>query len=120
MGWIRVNADLLHERTLQELSAKEFRSGFLAAANGDDNAFAAFVQPCNNRPSPGVWKALRDSTFERDGYTCRYCGASDVPLECDHVKPLARGGSNEPDNLVTACRTCNRAKHDKTPEEWQA
>lgn len=51
---------------------------------------------------------------------CRYCGRSlyNTIYEIDHVIPLSRGGSNLPDNLVVACRPCNRSKQSKTPSEW--
>ena len=63
------------------------------------------------------WAVVRLYIFQRDNFTCRYCGASGVALECDHVIPVSKGGSNEKSNLVTSCRTCNRTKADKTPEE---
>lgn len=66
------------------------------------------------------WSILRTEIFERDNYTCRYCGAYGGRLECDHVMPVSRGGSNDPHNLVTACFTCNRSKRAKTVEEWKA
>jgi hypothetical protein len=31
-------------------------------------------------------------------------------ITIDHVVPLARGGSNDPDNLALACPHCNRRK----------
>ena len=67
------------------------------------------------------WAIVRLSVFQRDEFTCRYCGESGKPLECDHVFPVSRGGSNDTSNLVTACRTCNRTKADKTLEElgWE-
>lgn len=34
-------------------------------------------------------------------------------ISIDHVIPLSKGGSNEMDNLVTACCYCNKKKHDK-------
>lgn len=71
------------------------------------------------RLSAEIWAAVRARIFARDDYTCRYCEARAVELECDHVVPISRGGSNDDDNLVTACRPCNRSKRDKTPEEWQ-
>lgn len=63
--------------------------------------------------------------FERDGFTCRYCGrrAPDVPLQADHVHPKSKGGSDHDENLVTACVECNQAKRDRvlkdlwTPKE---
>lgn len=51
----------------------------------------------------------RFKLLERDGFCCRYCG-SRVGLEIDHVVPLAAGGSDADDNLVTACRNCNNGK----------
>ncbi|WP_160119659.1 HNH endonuclease [Rhodovarius lipocyclicus] len=55
---------------------------------------------------------LRFDIFKRDGFTCQYCGAHPpaAVLECDHITPVALGGENEPDNLITACFTCNRGK----------
>ncbi len=52
---------------------------------------------------------------------CFYCGRDhEVASEghFDHVIPLARGGSDNPDNIVFACRACNWSKHDKTLDEW--
>lgn len=70
------------------------------------------------RPSPEVWKVIRARIFKRDNYTCQYCGRSGVRLECDHVIPVAQGGSSDDGNLATACFDCNRSKRDKTPDEW--
>lgn len=57
-------------------------------------------------------KRARFEVFKRDGFTCQYCGAHPpaVVLECDHVVPVAEGGGNEMDNLVTSCMDCNRGK----------
>ena len=35
-------------------------------------------------------------------------------LQVDHVKPVARGGSNSEDNLCLACELCNQYKWTKT------
>lgn len=64
------------------------------------------------------WAYLRSIVFERDDFTCRYCGARGGKLECDHVIPVARGGVTELHNLVTACRPCNRSKGARSLEEW--
>lgn len=56
--------------------------------------------------------------FQRDGNRCVYCGLS-ADLTLDHVIPKSRGGSHEPENLVTACRPCNSSKGARTPEEWR-
>jgi 5-methylcytosine-specific restriction endonuclease McrA len=65
-----------------------------------------------------MWR-LRNKVFERDNFTCRYCGSDDYPrgwLVVDHVIPAPDGPTVE-ENLVTACRPCNKRKGDRTPEQ---
>ena len=58
----------------------------------------------------GRWARARRETFIRDGYRCRSCGGPGR-LECDHVKPLDKGGDPYAlDNLQTLCRGCHIAK----------
>lgn len=65
-----------------------------------------------------VSKRLRFEIFRRDNHTCRYCGATapDVPLRVDHVTPVALGGSDKPENLVTSCEPCNSGKTSSSPD----
>ena len=58
-------------------------------------------------------RKLRHQVFQRDEYRCRECGASkdETSLEIDHIVPVAKGGTNDIDNLQTLCRECNRMKH---------
>ena len=53
----------------------------------------------------------------RDRFRCHYCGLDGTAsfdnammMTVDFVVPRADGGTKEPSNLVTACRTCNRLK----------
>ena len=57
------------------------------------------------------WKKIRLQVLRRDAYTCMYCG--DVANEVDHVYPKSKGGQDELDNLVAACRSCNNKKRDR-------
>lgn len=74
----------------------------------------------HSRPSATVWASIKRRIFERDDFTCQYCGARGVLLECDHITPIAQGGGHEDKNLTTACMPCNRSKGAKTPEQWKA
>lgn len=58
--------------------------------------------------------------LEGQGYMCFYCKYPLDDYEVDHYYPIAKGGSNAPDNLVVACVSCNRSKGDKLPEEFYA
>jgi hypothetical protein len=60
-------------------------------------------------------KKFRFDVFKRDGFQCQYCGnvPPKVILEVDHIDPVANGGENDLDNLITACFDCNRGKSDR-------
>ena len=64
-------------------------------------------------------KKTRFEVFKRDKFTCQYCGrvAPDVILEVDHIKPVAKGGTDDFLNLITSCRDCNRGKGATTLSE---
>jgi 5-methylcytosine-specific restriction endonuclease McrA len=52
---------------------------------------------------------------------CIYCRVSiKESFEIDHKTPLARGGSNWPENIQLTCRPCNRRKQARTDEEYRA
>jgi len=77
-----------------------------------------------------VSNALRFEVLQRDRHTCQYCGRQppEVELEIDHIMPVARGGTDDFENLLTSCRECNSGKSAKlierftqghTKEEWR-
>ncbi len=59
-----------------------------------------------------VSKTFLFEIFKRDQFVCRYCGnrPPHVILEVDHVVPVSKGGTDEPENLITTCRDCHRGK----------
>ncbi len=60
-------------------------------------------------------RANRTTAYERDGYICRFCQKQLTRLTAtlDHVKPLAEGGDNSLENLVTSCLDCNTKRNKK-------
>ena len=52
--------------------------------------------------------------FERDDFTCVYCGKSSiqdgVKLVLDHIYPRIKGGKSDIINMVTSCHECNNSK----------
>lgn len=79
------------------------------------------VLPCakrsrKRRPLPSK---LRFQILHRDGFRCRYCGATseDDQLHIDHIYPVSAGGDDSECNLVTSCATCNMGKSDQILDE---
>ncbi len=60
-------------------------------------------------------KKIRFEVFKRDSFTCKYCGAKapEAVLAVDHIEPVAKGGTNDVLNLITACQSCNAGKSDR-------
>ena len=56
------------------------------------------------------WEQVRRIVFARDNYRCVECGRSGK-LECDHIKPMRRGGDPwAVENLQALCRRCHVEK----------
>ena len=62
-------------------------------------------------------KLTRFEVFNRDQFTCQYCGTQSRQLTIDHVMPRYRGGPHTWENVVSACVSCNRHKAGRTPQE---
>lgn len=57
--------------------------------------------------------------FSSMGNACYYCGSSGR-MSVDHMTPLSRGGRDDIQNIVPACRSCNSRKNIKTAQEYFA
>ncbi len=66
-------------------------------------------------PRRRIAAVSRRAVFARDDYRCQYCGSRADSI--DHIVPRSRGGRDVWDNLAAACRPCNSAKRDRTPDE---
>jgi 5-methylcytosine-specific restriction endonuclease McrA len=71
----------------------------------------------DRREARNISPKQRWEIFERDKYTCKYCGRKppEVALTVDHFVPVDADGTKEPDNLVTACQDCNAGKSNRRP-----
>ena len=61
----------------------------------------------------------RRNLYQRDDYTCQYCGRRSPAdrLSIDHVLPRSKGGRTTWDNCVLACVRCNARKADRSLQE---
>jgi len=61
---------------------------------------------------------VREYLLEQVQRGCAYCGATDVPLQVEHIVPKARGGTKRVSNLAIACEPCNPAKGQQPAAEF--
>lgn len=86
--------------------------------DGEGSSYYTFQKYCEDCANVHAGrtgnKRLRFRILERDGFKCRYCGRNprdhDTVLHVDHIIPSSKGGTNEDDNLITACIDCNQGK----------
>lgn len=55
------------------------------------------------------YKDLQTKIFERDNYTCRYCGKNSRErraLVMAHIRTASMCGDDRESNLITLCRHC--------------
>ncbi len=70
-----------------------------------------------SRTSTATWKRVRTEARRRAAGQCEGCGSTDVPLQCDHIRGDAAGGTDSPDNAQMLCLDCHGRK---TQDEAQA
>lgn len=58
------------------------------------------------------------NVYRRDNFMCRYCGTEELPLTIDHLVRWEDGGPTIEENLVAACRKCNKVRGDIAYAAW--
>jgi 5-methylcytosine-specific restriction endonuclease McrA len=61
---------------------------------------------------------IREYLLEKWSRKCAYCGATDKPLEIEHINPRARFHDERVSNLTLACHKCNQEKGNRTAAEY--
>lgn len=62
---------------------------------------------------------FREQVRQRARCACEFCGVSETDvgglLTIDHFQPQSKGGSDELENLIYSCASCNQYKQDYWP-----
>ena len=96
-----------------------------------DESFKGYFRRIRNGERPGIAGAeyqqgtlagfeVREYLLEKWGRKCAYCCATGTPLQIDHVRPKAAGGSDRVSNLTLACPSYNQAKRSRSVEGFLA
>ena len=84
-------------------------------ANSSDGTLAKVVIRKSTR---SIEQNVSWNVYQRDGYSCRYCGITGVPLTVDHLVLWEEGGPSIVANLVAADRGCNRRRGNLPYDQW--
>lgn len=71
-----------------------------------------------NRRKAGYVKIEWINNLFETQTSCYLCGGVLINPEVDHIIPVALGGKSTPNNLSLSCRSCNRKKWKRTPEQF--
>jgi hypothetical protein len=60
----------------------------------------------------GFWN-IREYVLHRDDHMCQHCHGrkKDPVLQVHHLRGRSEGATNQPDELLTVCKTCHREHH---------
>ncbi len=110
----RVEEEIIRARSKSE-KAKASAAASVKARFGD----RAPVSPARAERDT-EWAALVAAC----GSKCVRCGATDRPLERDHIVPTYKGGADEIANWQPICQPCNASKGPETidhrPPDWRS
>jgi hypothetical protein len=109
--WFAFGGNAVVERDLAESVLANWLKPFVCVIRGEAEYSALGLVPKGalaRAPTP----KRRMHVLQRDKYRCRVCGRSpndhvDLELHVHHIRPWARGGLTEDDNLITLCHTCH-------------
>lgn len=121
--WAAANKDKVAAKARRDraLHPEKFRDRGrrYRAANPDKlkhHAHAARARR-RNAPGRGVTASQWRECVRAHAGRCAYCGQK-ARVQMDHIVPLSSGGRHDPDNITTACATCNRSKGDRPVVVW--
>jgi len=68
-----------------------------------------------------IIKTVRQQVWRKTNKRCAYCGINlkYEDMTVDHLVPVMHGGTNDFDNLLAACRSCNHRKGTSSLESFR-
>lgn len=98
------------------------RGGFSRALQRQSELLIHSIIACDGKVVPRARSTpplTNAALFRRDQNLCLYCGCDfpDNSLTRDHLVPRSRGGPDQWDNVVSACKRCNHHKGNRLLDE---
>lgn len=92
--------------------------GRVFASEAGMKAHHALIHAESIAESRNVTQSTRQTVLDRDDMRCQRCGTevtarneTGADFQLHHILPVAAGGPDHPDNLVTLCNDCHSQAH---------
>lgn len=123
--WVRENSALVCARSIEwrKANRERVREAAKALRLADPEKFRTVVRNRRAKMQVSGEHTAADiaKLWEAQAARCNGCGCdlNESGYHVDHVEPIAKGGSNGPENLQLLCPTCNLSKGTKSMSEWR-
>ena len=117
-GTAKVIDEMVHEGWFIEVDGQLIQPQLWKAIHEDSRPLRR-TDAEKRRDKFKLSSSRRLQIYEKDGHKCHYCGNPEH-LTIDHRLPISRGGSDDDDNLVACCKSCNSSKGTKSYDEFIA
>ena len=107
-------ANMIDPKKVRRWVERRRHSLLLALRERDGDICLYCDKPLDGDPFEDQMSYWRDKGFPLEGERCLSCGET-MPhakgqLHIDHIIPLSKGGTNDPDNLCLLHKCCNLSK----------
>lgn len=84
----------------------------------DVNVLAGIPKAIMRKSLRAIDQNITWQVYKRDGYACRYCSRDGIPLSVDHIDLWENCGATVAENLLTACKRCNKLRGNMEYADW--
>ena len=110
--WIKQK---MSESARQSVNSGRFKKGHISKHAGKKrpelsgknhwNWKGGITTEIRRRVTDSTWKRLRKQIYQRDNWRCGICGIHcRESIQCHHILPVAEGGTDNRNNLITLCK----------------
>lgn len=107
--------DMNREEWQQFLRQTDIMETEVLTQAGEDQPF---VKAILRKSSRQISQHVSWAVYRRDSYACRYCGNDETPLTVDHLVLWEEGGPSTEENLLSACKKCNKTRGNTQYGDW--